>query len=130
MPSILKQYITGLRQLASMPPEQMAVASASPFMENMGRRVGQETASQTNAGAQRLASDYNLSSQKQDVSLAKKDSGAALGVGVANLGLQGLTAWDKVVMAAKDEEDARIESERDQMLIDEIKKHNSLLGGK
>lgn len=124
--SVLKTYIRGLRELASTPPERLAVSNASPLLENMGRMVGQDTAIQTNQGTQRMASEYEQSANRQDIAEAKSDSGAALAVGVANLGLQGLSARDQMIMAKHDEYRAQIEAERDDMLLKQIKKDRNL----
>ena len=120
--SVLKTYIRGLRELASTPPERLAVPNASPLAENMGRIVGQDTATQMNRGTQRMASDYERSADRQDIEEAKSDAGGALTVGVANLGLQGLSVRDQMIMAKHDEYRAQIEAERDDMLLKQMKK--------
>lgn len=121
--SVLKTYIRGLRELASTPPERLAVPNASPLAENMGRMVGQDTATQMNRGTQRMAYEYDRSAERQDTASAKSDSGGALAVGIANLGLQGLSARDQMIMAKHDEYRAQMEADRDNMLLKQLKKN-------
>lgn len=121
MSSILKSYIRGLRQIATMPPEKMAVPSASPFARNIGQSTGRETASEIQRGTQRTASEYELESEKKDIDLAKSDTAVATGIEAANVALRGLTARDRMILSAKEAEDARIRAEQMDMLVRELK---------
>lgn len=124
--SILKQYISGLRQIATMSPEQMAVPAASPLARNTGQAMGRETTSEIQSGTRRRASEYDLEAEKKDIALAKSDTGAAVGIGVADVALKGLTARDRMLMAAKEEEDTRIMQEKYDMLLKEMKENREI----
>lgn len=115
--SILKTYIRGLREIASAPPGRMAVPSASGFAGKLGAMQGAETARDINTATRRAAAEYDLNTQKQDMRSARSDAMAATAIGVANVALSGLTARDRLILAKREQEDARRSTEQQDVLI-------------
>ena len=103
MPSVTKSFIMGMKRIAAMPSEERATPSSGSFLNTLGQNDAAIQARGINRGTQRTAENQNLENEKRDIQAARNDVNVSLPLNIANTGIQGLTAWDKMVMAKHQE---------------------------
>jgi hypothetical protein len=113
-----RQLFEGLRAAASTRPERQAV----PETRQIGSAVGGHLAGLQLAGEQESARrkqfDYQIGQQEDDFGTAKKQDRLATGIAGLNVGLTGLSGWERIVQ----EREAEVQAEQQQRMYDAMKR--------
>jgi hypothetical protein len=110
--ALYEEFNKGLRDISNTPPEQRAVRSTGALLGNLAKVQSQRQLNDINAGTRRIGTENALSNQRADIRSAKTDVGVALPLTVANVGLQGLSAYERFK--------AQIEQEKHNRMISDF----------
>jgi hypothetical protein len=102
-----QDYQRGVQRLSALPNEQRAIKTFAPLVSGLAQTEGRQALSGLQSGIERTRVNSALANARQDVRLANKDAGIALGVGAANLGLNTLSAHEQRAMARQSELEAQ-----------------------
>ena len=132
--SLLRNYISGLKKIAALPPGQFAVPPTGSFINSLGKQSAAEQVQGIQRGTSRMASESALANEKRDIRAAKRDVVPALAVSVANVGLQGLSTYDRMMMEKYQEIQDKLNQDKYDAILESInadpEKYRAVLEGK